>query len=112
MLEMQECACYFEAGLLVGLSTLELKSSSQKYRREVVTPAVIQPIGVAANPPLPWHWIAAVASNEFRESFEMWWQMHVFGHVIPLRQCPWCTDTDLTSVHLVFHCARWASLCF
>ena len=95
-----------------GMSTLELKSSLQKYRREVVTPAVTEAAGVAANPPLPWHWLAAVGSCEFREAFEAWWQLRVLGHLIPGRQCPWCTETDLTSVHLEFHCARWASLCF
>ena len=78
----------------------------------MVTPAVLNAAGMAANPPLPWHWLATVASCEFREGFEAWWQLRAVGHLIPPRHCPWCAETDLTSAHLEYHCARWASLCF
>ena len=95
-----------------GMTTRDCKSSLQKYRREVVTPAIMNAAGVAANPQLPWHWLTAVGSCQFREAFEAWWQLRVLGHMVLARQCPGCTETDLTSVHLEFHCARWASLCF
>ena len=95
-----------------GMTMREFKSSLQRYRRDIVTPAVKKAAGVEVSPPLPWHWLATVGSCEFSVAFETWWQLRVLGHIVPARRCPWCGEIELTSIHLGFHCAKWASLCF
>ena len=90
----------------------EIKASLRRYRREIVTPAVVAAAGVPENPPLPWLWIASMIPSNYRPVFEAWWQLRILAQLHPPRNCPWCEGVPATVDHLTLECSRWSEVCF
>ena len=89
----------------------ELKRSLQRYRREVVTPAVVAEAGPPPNASLPWLWLATRAFPRLVKAFEVWWQIRILGQTFPATMCPWCDTTPMTQLHLCNECRHMALIC-
>ena len=96
------------------ITAAEQKRHLQKYRKDVIAPAVLANTPPAATPALPWAWLAVNAGSTFSQAAaDLWLQFRILGQPYPARHCPWCQPTvPLTSTHLQMRCSTFALRCF
>ena len=91
------------------------KRSLARHRKSIVQPRIAAALdSTAADPPLPWAWIALNADITFPASaFSLWWQLRALGKAYPSKTCPWCVPAvTLARTHLQQRCPRFAETCW